>query len=391
MARYLSEPLKVFARDKFVLLSGPRQVGKTTLAQAWASRRKGKSLYLNWDVPEHRESILKRDFLADPNLDALVLDEIHKYGRWKSWLKGLYDREGKRLEVVVTGSARLELFQRSGDSLLGRYESLRLHPLTVGELTHGEPTPPPKDWLRLEPREVPAELWTRLEKTSGFPEPFHKDDLLQHQRWSTRRRNLLIREDLRDLSQIRDLSLVEHLAILLPSRVGSPLSLNALREELQVAHDTIRSWIEALDRLYFCFRLSPYHRRISRSLTKERKLYLWDWSQVEDEGARFENTVAGHLLKAVHAWTDLGHGEFDLRYLRDKEKNEVDFVVTERNRPQALIECKLGEEKPAPSLLKLGAQLGRLPLLQLIKKQGVDRLRQNVRVVSADRFLAGLM
>lgn len=389
--RYLTEPLRQFAEEKLALLSGPRQVGKTTLARTWSSTGgKGKSLYLNWDVPEDREVILKQAFLDRRDLRTLVLDEIHKYGRWKPWLKGLYDREGKRFQVVVTGSARLELFQKGGESLLGRYESLRLHPFSVGELTHGKPVEPPRDWLRLEAGAVPAGLWRHLERRSGFPEPFFRDDPLQHRRWSTNRRNLIIREDLRDLSQIRDLSLVEHLAILLPGRVGSPLSINALREELQVAHDTLNAWIQALDRLYFCFRIPPYHRRLARSLTKERKLYLWDWSQVEGEAARFENMVASHLFKSVHLWSDLGHGEFDLKYLRDKEKNEVDFVVTERNHPLALFECKLADENLSPALLKYGARLGEIPQIQLVKTPGVDRLRGRTRIVSAESYLAGL-
>jgi len=389
--RYLSEVLAYFAAQKLVLLSGPRQVGKTTLAKEWtAGQGTAGSLYLNWDVPEDRETILKRSFVDGPALRALVLDELHKYARWKSWLKGLYDREGRRLEVVVTGSARLELFQKSGDSLLGRQESLRLHPFSVGELVHGTLRPPPQDWLRGPSESVPAELWPHLERRGGFPEPFTRDDALQHRRWSTSRRNLLVREDLRELSHIRELSLVEHLAILLPGRVGSPLSVNALREELRVAHETVGSWIDALDRLCFCFRVAPHHRRIARSLTKNRKLYLWDWSQVEDPGARFENQVASHLLKAVHAWTDVGHGEFELRYVRDKEGNEVDFLVTERNKPLVLLECKLGDEAMAPALLKFGEALG-VPQVQLVKQRGVDRVRGKTRVVSAENYLAAMV
>jgi predicted AAA+ superfamily ATPase len=389
--RYLSATLADFAQEKLVLLSGPRQVGKTTLARDWASAQaKAASLYLNWDDPHDRDAILKRGFLENRALRALVLDELHKYARWKAWLKGLYDREGRRLQVVVTGSARLELFQKSGDSLLGRQESLRLHPFSVGELVHGELRAPPEDWLRVAVPSVPTDLWKHLERRGGFPEPFTRDDALQHRRWATSRRNLLVREDLRELSHIRELSLVEHLAILLPGRVGSPLSVNALREELRVAHDTLSSWIDALDRLCYCYRIAPFHRRIARSLTKNRKLYLWDWSQVEDDGARFENQVASHLLKAVHAWTDIGHGEFELRYVRDKEGNEVDFVVTERNRPLVLIECKLADEAAAPALLKFGEALG-VPQVQLLRAAGVDRVRGRTRVVSADRYLAALV
>ncbi len=392
--RYLTPTLEQFAAEKFVLVSGPRQVGKTTLAKAWSAAHEQagrRTLYLNWDVAEDREAILRRPWLEPLRIDALVADELHKYVRWKSWLKGLYDQQRQRLEVVVTGSARLDVFQRGGESLFGRVEALRLHPFSVGELTHGRLVAPPRDWLTLAGPSVDASLWPQLERRSGFPEPFLRDDPLQHRRWSARRRQLLVHEELREISQIKELSLVEHLAMLLPRRVGAPLSVNALREELQVAHDTVSSWLAALERLYFCFRIAPYQRRITRSLTKEQKLYLWDWSAIEDDGARFENMVASHLLKSIHAWNDIGYGEFDLKYLRDKQKNEVDFVVTERNKPIVLVECKLADEAPSPSLLKLGAQLGNVPQVQLVRTAGVDRTKAGTRVVSAERFLAGLI
>jgi hypothetical protein len=176
----------------------------------------------------------------------------------------------------------------------------------------------------------------------------------------------------------------------LPERVGSLLSVNALREELAVAHDTVSAWLDAFERLYLVFRLPPFVVRRTRSLTKERKLYLWDWSQVEDPAARFENLVASHLLKAVHAWTDLGYGDFDLFYARDREKREVDFVVTQRRKPVALIECKLGDEELSPSLVRLGEMLPNAARIQVVRKPGVDRHHGKTRVVSAGVFLAGL-
>lgn len=386
--RYLLDPIREFATTKLVLLTGPRQVGKTTLAQAWLGETGG--LYLNWDVPADREAILSRRFLAGPDPGALVLDELHKYPRWKSWLKGLYDRDAPYLPAVVTGSARLDLFQRGGDSLLGRYEQLRLHPFSVGELAHGRPVPPPSDWLAAGTAGDHAETWDRLEARGGFPEPYTRNDPRQHQRWSTQRRTVLVREDLRDISQVRELALVEHLALLLPGRVGAPLSVNALREELEVGHDTVTNWLELLERLYYCFRLKPYSRRIARGLKKERKLYLWDWSQIDTPGARHENMVASHLLKAAHAWTDLGYGEFELLYVRDKEKREVDFVLTNRRRPVVLIESKLSDERPTEALLRHRDQLGGLPAIQLVRVPGIDRPGRGVRVVSAARFLAAL-
>lgn len=390
--RYLTEILSQFASEKFVLLSGPRQVGKTTLSQNWLEGKNG--LYLNWDIPEDRERILGRDFISSLDTGALVLDEIHKYARWKSWVKGLYDKRSSTLQAVVTGSARLNVYQKSGDSLLGRYELLRLHPLSIGELSHGKLTPPIQkelnDWLEIGHSQVRLADWKQLEACSGFPEPFYRNDPLQHRRWSTRRRELLIREDLRELSQIKTLSLIEHLALLLPSRVGAPLSLNSLREDLQVAFDTVKNWIETLEHLYYCFRISPYSKKIGRSLKKEQKLYLWDWSQVENEGSRFENMVASHLLKAVHAWNDVGYGNYELNYWRDLEKREVDFVLTQSKKPIVLIECKKSDTTPSQSLLKLGQQLGGIPQIQLIDQPGYDRRLGQVRIVDAARYLAAL-
>lgn len=391
MNRYLQQAASELVKEKFLLISGPRQVGKTTLAKQWLADKKG--LYLNWDIPSDRERILKL-FKQPLPIHGMVLDEIHKYARWKSWLKGLSDREDKHLQVMVTGSARLDLFRRGGDSLLGRYNLVRLHPLTIGELTHSKLMPPPRnssDWISLGGRSAKRPAWDQLKRRGGFPEPFLKDDDLQHRRWSAQRRQLLVQEEIRDLTDIRHLSLVEHLAILLPERAGSVLSMNSLREELQVAHDTVTSWIGALERIYYCFLLAPYTKRVARSLKKERKLYVWDWSELENPGARFENMVASHLLKAIHAWSDFGYGRFELFYWRDKQKREVDFLITQNRKPAVLIECRLSDEALSPHLVYLGHQLGgRIPHVQLLDKPGVDYAKGNVRIVSADTYLSNL-
>lgn len=386
-ARSIAPTLATFAQEKVVLLTGPRQVGKKTLAQSWLAGQGGT--YLTWDAPPDRRRILKNE--PFDLVGAVVLDELHKYGRWKSYLKGLFDKTRERLQIVVTGSARLDLARRAGESLLGRYELLRLHPFTIGELTHGRAVDPPVSWTELGRDTRHPELsLDDLETLGGFPEPLFRGSKQYHLRWSARRRDLLLKEDLRELTAIRSLSLVEHLWLLLPDRVGSSLSVNALREEIGVAHDTLSAWIDALERLYMVYRLRPFVVRRTRSLTKERKLYLWDWSELNNSAARFENLVASHLLKSAQLWSDQGHGEFELNYYRDRQKREVDFVITDRRKPIVLIECKLTDETIAPSLVALSEKLGGVPHIQLVRTRGVDRGRGAARIVSADRFLAAL-
>ncbi len=395
--RYLDQTLGAFAEDKFVLLTGPRQVGKTTLAERWLQGFP-TGQYLNWDIPENRATLLARGFPGVPIPAALVLDEIHKYPRWKAWLKGLYDKHRQSLPCVVTGSARMDVFQKGGDSLLGRHELLHLHPFSIGELTHGRLLPPPatsEEWLELaSPKKFEEDHWAALMRFSGFPEPLFKASEQQYVRWSNRRRDLVTREDLRELTQIRSLGLLEHMVLLLPERIGAPLSVNSLREELSVAHDTLNHWLDAIERLYFSFRISPYHARMSRSLKKERKLYLWDWGVIPERGPRFENVVASHLLKSVQAWNDVGYGDFQLQYWRDKEKREVDFVITRSRKPVVLVECKAGDGEPSPHLSYLSRLLGAIPAIQLVDRPGLDRRYRNpqapLRIAYAPAWLAGL-
>lgn len=386
--RYLYTLIDQFVSKKMIFLSGARQVGKTTLGQAWLKSHQGA--YYSWDDSDDRAAILKKEFLAPAHESYIMLDELHKYQRWKNFLKGIYDKHGSEFQMLVSGSAHLDVYQKAGDSLFGRYELLRLHPLSIGELTHGTLKPPPTDWLVSDFKTTASflDIWKRLKTYGGFPEPYHESDDLHHRRWSTRRRELLVREDLRDITEIRLLELVEHLYLLLPSRVAAPLSINSLREELQVAHDTISSWISVLERLYICFRLKPYHQKIARSLKKENKLYFTDWSQIPEPGSRFENIVAAHLLKSIHAWNDVGYGDFGLYFWRNKEKEEVDFVVTNNTKPIALIECKLADTSISRSLLDLSHALGDLPCIQLVDSPDIYWRKERALVVSAAPFLA---
>jgi predicted AAA+ superfamily ATPase len=300
-----------------VFVAGPRQVGKTTLARRVLGRAGG---YLNWDATADREAVLRGEL---PPSTLWVFDEIHKYRLWRRFLKGLYDRRRPGRRILVTGSARLDFYRHGGDSLQGRYHLLRMHPLSAGELG-----------LRR-----PAELRDLL-ALGGFPEPFFGRDEREARRWSREYRNLLIREELPSLERVTDLGRLELLMVRLPELVGSPLSVNALREDLQVSHATVANWLDILERLYGLFRVSPFGAPTIRAVKKEQKHYHFDWAVVPGEAPRFENLVGAHLLKWVHFVQDTEGRDVELRYFRDVDGREVDFVVVERRRPTRLVECK---------------------------------------------------
>ena len=308
-------------------------MGKTTLAKSLLPDLSG---YLNWDVAEHRERILKGEL---PSAPLLVFDEIHKYRSWRNYLKGIYDAPGRRGQILVTGSARLDFYRFGGDSLQGRYHYLRLHPLSFAEIK-AESSEDIKDLLEL----------------GGFPEPFLGASRREARRWSREYRNRLIREDLLSLERVEDVGNLELLMLRLPELVGSPLSVNALREDLRLSHKTISRWIEILERLYAIFRIAPFGAPKIRAVRKEQKHYHFDWSLVPDLPQRFENLVASHLLKWVHFKADAEGREIDLRYFRDVDGREVDFVLTENRKPFRFIECKWEDAEINPSLNYLKAR-----------------------------------
>lgn len=360
------------------------------MAKAWLGTA---GHYLNWDLAEDRARLLSKSLKTGLENGRYVFDEIHKYPRWKSLIKGLYDTRHEDIAALVTGSARLDIFKRGGDSLLGRYELLHLHPFSVGEILHQKIPAPPSDWTSVGHDDSNLqEIWNQLEKVSGFPEPYLRNDPLQYNRWSMRRRDLLIREDVRDLTQIRNLALLEHMARILPNRVGSPFSLNNLRQDLEVAHDTAKSWLDTLIHLYYCYPIQPFSTKAGRSLTKEPKLYMWDWASVEDPAARFENMVGSHLKKSVDAWRDLGYGEYGLYYWRDQQKREIDFLVTLNRTPLVLIECKTSDGAISPNFDRAENLMAlALPKIQLVAEPHVNRLVQRTRVISAAQFFGALV
>jgi predicted AAA+ superfamily ATPase len=317
MKRYLQSQIEKDIQKKMVFVAGARQVGKTTLARQVLGERDG---YLNWDIPEHRERILRRELPAGK---LWVFDEIHKYRGWRNFLKGIYDFNGPRQKVLVTGSAKLDFYRYGGDSLQGRYHFLRLHPLSAAELKIG----------------TGEDLRTLLE-LGGFPEPFLSGSKVDAARWTREYRTRLVREDLVDLERVTDLGNLELLMLNLPEKVGSPLSVNSLREDLRVSHKTVAGWLNILERAYAIFRISPFGHSKLRAVKKEQKHYHLDWTLVQDPGARFENMTACHLLKWVHFRQDTLGVDSDLMYFRDVDRREVDFIVVEKKKPALMVECK---------------------------------------------------
>jgi predicted AAA+ superfamily ATPase len=382
--RYLTpEITRFFAEEtKMAFIAGPRQVGKTTLAKYLLSEVQMEAFYFNWDIESHRKAIIKNpeDFWKRAGVPPakrkcrISLDEIHKYPRWKRFLKGLYDATGKDIEILITGSGRLDIYQRGGDSLLGRYHLYHLHPFTLGEMLREDRNtvlPPEKFWQSLKTGEVPTgagEGLRDLETLTGFPEPLFSGNESRLRRWRRSHQTLVIREDLRDLTRIREIGLIETLVMLLPERVGSPLSINALREDLGVNFMTVQGWLEVLERLYFIFKIRPYAGRLTRTLRREEKVYLFDFSTIEEPGARFENLVALHLYKLCDAWTDWGFGDFTLYYVRDREKREVDFLITDRQKPYALVEAKLKARAADPNLRYFANRLKPKYIVQCVRE-----------------------
>ncbi|MBI1859327.1 MAG: ATP-binding protein [Deltaproteobacteria bacterium] len=329
--RYLRPFVQKDLEEKIVLVGGPRQVGKTTLALTFLNPSSKKNpAYLNWDASADRPLIRKAEF--PPGVELIVLDEIHKYAKWRGLLKGLFDKRVPDLKFLVTGSARLDHYKRGGESLFGRHTSFRLHPFSLGELNGTQ-----KD---LE----------SLLRFSGFPEPFFRQDSTRLRLWRRARNSLIIGDDLRDLERVHELSQIEALLELLPPRVGSPISIKGIREDLDTSHHSVERWIKILENLYFCFRIPPYGSPKVRAVKKEQKLYLWEWTEIEDPGIRFENLVACQLLKYVHFKEDTEGFRMELRYLRDTDKREVDFVVLQEGKPLFAVEAKLNEENMAPAL-----------------------------------------
>ena len=383
VARYLFDP--EMTADKMIFLTGPRQVGKTTFARNWLDSAGCSDTYFNWDDPavlaEYRrntlffKNIIEERYKGEPV--PVVFDEIHKQKNWRDILKGFYDSNREKIRLLVTGSSRLGMYRKSGDSLVGRYFSYRMFPLGLPEamadfsfVLDDDLLIENGDGLLREARKVDTdktrEALDGLIRFGGFPEPFLKASPKFHRRWQTDYKTLLTKEDVRDLSRIADIRGLEHLVELLPSKVGSPLSVNSLREDLNCHHSTVVKWIDILKEVYLVFTIRPWHRQIRRSLKKEPKLYFYDWSLLPEAGPRFENLLAVGLMRMAARFTETGLGIFEVTYIRDTAKREVDFVLVKDNKPLALFEAKESGRAIAPAIRHFGRML-KIPCYQIVR------------------------
>ena len=357
--------------DQMLFMAGPRQVGKSTISMT-AKKTTNRFLILNWDNEKHRKIILRGEEAILAKLEfhqlaeekpTLVFDEIHKYKDWKNYLKGFYDIYKGKINIIVCGSAKLDIYKKGGDSLMGRYILYRIHPFTLREIIKPEIT----ENLINKPTKIDRKIYDDLLNLGGYPEPFLKKNQRFSNQWRRLRMQQLFREEIIELKQISELSLLEALAHILSEQSGGLTSYTNLAHAIKVSADTIKRWMTILESFYFCFKIQPWHKNVKRSLLKEPKVYLWDWTLVDDMGAKIENFVASHLLKAVHWWTDHGLGNFNLYYIRDKEQREVDFLVSRDNKPWFIVEVKTSNNKQlSPHLANFQRQTGAQHAFQVI-------------------------
>ncbi len=370
LKRYIHHHVQADLNEKMVFLGGPRQVGKTTFAQSLLTNYSdGHPAYLNWDNADNRKRILKGQWPADQQL--IILDEVHKFPRWRNLVKGYYDTMKNTHKFLITGSARLDHYRKGGDSLLGRYYYCRLHPFSISELT------------RLDSLSISLD---QLLEFGGFPEPLLKGSARTLRRWHNQRNSRIVHTDIRDLENLREISLIELLIDALPERVGSPLSRKNLANDLEVDFKTVEKWLSILENVYYCYRIAPFGAPKIRAAKKEQKLYLWDWSEIEDPGAKWENLVASHLLKYCHFREDSEGYRMELRFLRDYSKREVDFVVLQDKRPIWAVECKTGEQRPSKHL-KYFAERTDIPMFYQVHLGQADYFQaDNIRVLPFEKF-----
>ena len=317
--RFLTKFILDDLGNRMVFIGGPRQVGKTTLARNLVANQFNRTGYFNWDSRNDRRKIMQSHWPGDAEL--IILDESHKYKKWKSLVKGEFDTLKYKFHFLIAGNARLDIYRQVGDSMLGRYHYYRLHPFTMAEILGNKSVPSVMEEIPVRPIHQ-NDTFQALFRFGGFPEPFLKQNARALRRWHNEKVERLFREDIRDLERVRDIGQMQLLGDLLPDRAGARLSINSIREDLEISHRSVSNWLNILESFYYLFRIYPFVGKTFRSLKKEAKLYLWDWSEISEPGARFENCVASHLLKLVHFLQDYEGYRANLYFIRSIEKKK---------------------------------------------------------------------
>ena len=375
MKRYLDDRVQADLAHKMVFLTGPRQVGKTTLSRQLMAQQGGQ--YLNYDVPADRALILKQRW--SPQAPLLVLDEIHKMPDWKAWLKGVYDGKPATQQLLVTGSARMDTFRQSGESLAGRFFGLRLHPLSV------------REWCEQTGAKPDAAL-THLLERGGFPEACLAPDNEQAERWRRQYFDGLVRNDVLEFSRIQEVNAIRLFAQMLRSRVGSPLSLASMARDLAVSPVTLKKYLDILEALFIVFVVRPWHDNIARAVLQSPKVYFYDTGLVEgDEGLRFENLVATALLKHVQWQHDVQGKETGLHYIRTKDGADVDFALSEKDQLTQLVECKLSDEKPHRALQRFALEKAPVQAVQVLRNARHSYTLGDIQLAVAAEYLSELV
>ncbi len=371
MERVQKEAILRDLNKKMVLLAGPRQAGKTTLAKDIAENFQ-TSVYLTYDRLEDRKIILKEAWL--PSTELLILDELHKMPKWKTFLKGIYDTKPRHQKILVTGSARLEIFKNEGDSLAGRYFLHHLLPLSPSECQKAH---------------VEYSIDRFIER-GGFPEPFLAKELIDANRWRMQYVDSLLREDVLDFDSIQNLNAIRLVFELLREKVGSPISYSSIAEDAAISPNTVKKYIQIMEALYIVFRITPFSRNIARSLLKEPKIYFFDNGLVKgDLGAKFENLMAVCLLKHILAKIDYQAEPYALHYFHTKEKQEVDFAIVRDKTVETIIEAKYADSSISTHLRYFHEKY-QIPAVQVVKELKREKIEDKIQLLRADTFLRTL-
>jgi len=393
---------KDFGRQmRFII--GPRQTGKTTAARGFLEDQKCLELYYNWDQRKVRDRYIadshffvREIYNVEPSEGKrwLCMDEIHKYPKWKNVLKDFFDSFGQENGFIITGSARLDMIRKSGDSLAGRYFTFHLNPVTLRELTgktFQEPPANADEWIKgkLDHLIYEKTELSSLLQFSGFPEPLLANSVRFHNKWRRDYLDRLIREDLRDLTRIQELENIATIMHLLPERISSPLSINALAKDIKCSFASVSNYLKAMELGYLIFRISPYSKRISRSLTKEKKAYFYDWTRLNDPAKQFENYVAVEIKTLLELWTDAGIASFEMNFLRNRDGKETDFLILRDQEPWMMLEAKLSSTTIDYHHRKNRKLLGSVPFVQVVRQDNIAEKREDgLYQISASRLFA---